>query len=879
MKRHVTRDREAASFWRNEGNTVMRSQRFLFITALALPVVGGLVSATAGQSGAPKRTAGAGVKSAGNGQKPSAPARPVALVSYREEVEPIFKSTCGSCHSAEKHSSGFVVETPDAVFKGGAHFGTKIVVPGKPTESVLLAYLRGTKQPRMPLNSEPLAAEKLKTVETWIAQGAKIDAVKLGFPYTAPVARTIPHVKNAAWVKNPVDAFILAKLESKGLKPAPPAAKFTLLRRVYADLIGEPPTPHEADAFLTDTDPKAYEKLVDRLLADPRYGERWARHWLDLVRYAETHGFENDGARPHAWRYRDYVIRAFNSDKPYDRFVKEQIGGDELYPKDADAITATGFARLGPWDELSTDHPQRWQDYLNDVTDTTGSVVLGLTVGCARCHDHKYDRISQADYYRLQSFYAGTKWVETRLPDGSDDPTYTQKTAAPKTRLDAARKQLHDLRESHRSMALAEKQKQARNGEKVTAIKDDEIDRFLKDADRESRNRIEDEIRGLESQIAPYEPIAEAISEDNRAGVTQHLLLRGNLATPGPEVKPGFVAALVGGDVKPADITPPTTGNTSGRRAALANWLGSHDNPMTARVMVNRLWQHHFGTGIVASPSDFGRNGDRPSHPELLDWLAIQFMDQGWSLKKIHRLMLLSNTYQMSSKLDPAAAKVDPYNALLWRMNRIRLEGEPLRDSILAVSGRLNPAMGGPSVYPKVSDEVLSTGSTHKWGSSSEQDGLRRTVYVFQRRSLVLPIVEAFDGADMTNTCPRRAATTIAPQALALFNGDFTRTEARFFAERVAKEAGDDRSRQIERAYKIALCRLPTAAQKQAALDFLTRQTQLHLHPNQQANAGPGLQQAGLAAPDDKAEKEAVRAALADFCHVLINTNEFIYLD
>jgi mono/diheme cytochrome c family protein len=849
----------------------MRRHRILFAFALAVPVVGGLSAATAGQSELHKKT--------GVASKTTAAAKPVALVSYRDEVEPIFKSTCGSCHSSDKHSSGFVVETPEALFKGGAHFGAKIVVPGKPAESVLLAYLHGTKQPRMPLNSEPLAADKLKTIETWIAQGAKIDSIKLGYPYTAPVAHAIPHVKNSAWVKNPVDSFILAKLESKGLKPAPPAPKYTLLRRVYADLIGEPPTPEEADAFLKDTDPKAYEKLVDRLLADPRYGERWARHWLDLVRYAETHGFENDGARPHAWRYRDYVIRAFNEDKPYDRFIKEQIGGDELYPKDADAITATGFARLGPWDELSTDHPQRWQDYLNDVTDTTGSVVLGLTVGCARCHNHKYDRITQADYYRLQSFYAGTKWVDTRLPNGSDNPAYTQKTAPARARLDVLQKQLSDLRTSHRAMAIAEKQKQAKNGAVVTTIKDDEIDRYLKDDAKDQRNKLENEIRSLEGQIAPYEPVAEAVSEDNPAGVTQHILLRGNLLTPGPEVKPGFVAALVGGEEKPADITPPATGNTSGRRAALANWLGSRDNPMTARVMVNRIWQHHFGKGIVASPSDFGRNGDRPSHPELLDWLAIQFMDQGWSVKKMHRLLLLSNTYQMSSKLDPIAVKVDPYDALLWRMNRIRLEGEPLRDSILAVSGRLNPTQGGPSVYPKVSDEVLSTGSTHKWGSSSEADGLRRTIYVFQRRSLVLPIVEAFDGADMTNTCPRRSATTIAPQALALFNGDFSRTESKFFADRVIKEAGDDRGKQIERAYQIALCRLPTAVQKQAALDFLTRQAQLHLDTTHQANNAPTVQQAGLTTPDAKTQQEAAHAALADFCHVLINTNEFIYLD
>ncbi len=852
-------------------NTLKRSLRTLTMSAIALAVVGVGTAVSAGQS-SPHR------KPSVNSAAPKAgeSAKSVALVSYREDVEPIFKSTCGSCHSIDKHSSGFAIENPEALFKGGTRFGTKAIHSGSPADSALIAMLHGTKQPQMPLNGPPLDPVKLKTIETWIAQGAKVDAVKLGWPYTAPIVHVPPHVRNSAWAKTPIDAFLLAKLDAKGLKPASPAPKSALLRRVYADLIGEPPTPEEADAFLNNSSPRAYETLVDRLLADPRYGERWGRHWLDLVRFAETHGFENDGARPRAWHYRDYVIRSFNTDKPYNLFLKEQIAGDELFPNDADAITATGFARLGPWDELSTDHPQRWQDYLNDVTDTTGSVVLGLTVGCARCHNHKYDRITQADYYRLQGFYVSTKWTETRLP--ANDP-YASQTAASRAKLEGLRKQLADLRQSHRASALLEKQKAAKSGEIISSIRDEEIDRYLKNADRDRRNQLESDIRGLEGQIAPYEPVAEAISEDDRDGKPQHLLLRGNLLTPGPEVKPGFIAALCGGVEKPAEALPPANGHTSGRRSALANWLGNRDNPMTARVMVNRLWQHHFGRGIVASTSDFGRNGDKPSHPELLDWLAMQFMDGGWSIKKMQRMMVLSNAYRMSTQFDRVASKADPNNTLLWRMNRIRLEGEPLRDSILAVSGRLNPTMGGPSVFPKVSDEVLSTGSTHKWGVSSEADGLRRTIYVFQRRSLVLPIVEVFDGADMTNTCPRRASTTIAPQALALFNGEFTRTEARYFSERVRKDAGNDRDKQIERAYKIALCRRPSAEQRLTALSFLTRQTELHLMSRHQANGGTGTRQADFKAPDPKAMLEAENAALADFCHVLINTNEFIYLD
>ena len=347
--------------------------------------------------------------------------------------------------------------------------------------------------------------------------------------------------------------------------------------------------------------------------------------------------------------------------------------------------------------------------------------------------------------------------------------------------------------------------------------------------------------------------MAEAINDSGKTAPAAHLLLRGSLATPGPEVQPGFIAALCPGGEKPAEIAPPARLNSTGRRSALANWIGSADNPMTARVLVNRLWQHHFGRGLVGTPSDFGKNGDKVTHPALLDWLALRFVKDGWSLKKLHKLMLLSATYQQSTAADAKAAKADPDNRLLWRMNRIRLEGEALRDSILAVGGRLNPQMGGPSVYPKVSDEVLSTGSTHKWGNSPEDQRLRRSIYVFQRRSLALPIVEVFDGADMNNTCPRRATTTIAPQALAMFNGEFTQTESRFFAERVLRGAGDDRDRQIDLAYRIALCRPPTARQRMLATAFLTRQTALH----------GGLE----------------KAALAELCHVLLNTNEFLYLD
>jgi hypothetical protein len=728
---------------------------------------------------------------------------------------------------------------------------------------------------------------------TRVDPAAKVDRLPAGWPYTPPAAAAVPKVKRAGWCRNPVDHFILAALEARGLNPSPPAGKVTLLRRVYLDLVGMPPTPAEADAFLQDPAPDAYEQLVDRLLADPRYGERWARHWLDLVRYADSDGFEYDKVRPHAWRYRDYVIRSLNEDKPYDRFLKEQLAGDELYPGDPDALVATGFARLGPWDEATSENnnpvyvAQRWQDYLNDVTDTTGSVMLGLTVGCARCHDHKYDRLTQVDYYRLQAFFAATSRTEETLPnDGNDPPTLRQKAAAADRHLQTLRQQLETLRERHRAAVLAEKQKSAKPGEKLVAT-DEEVAASIKRTDGEVSQKLEDQIREGSSVLALYQPVADVAVDDGREAPKTHLLQRGELQTPGPEVSPGFIASLCEGSAATPPISPPPGGKSTGRRTALANWIASRANPMTARVMVNRLWQHHFGRGLLGTPSDFGRNGERPSHPELLDWLAVTFARgaggnwapgslepsapdlplarRPWSLKALHRLMLLSSTYRQSTRLDPVAAKADPENRLLWRMNSLRLEGEALRDSILAVSGRLARGEGGPGVYPPLSAEVVSTSVFQTWGDSPEEEARRRSIYVFQRRTLMLPLIEAFDGAAMANTCPRRAVTTIAPQALALLNDAFSRSEARGFAERVLTEAGADPARQVEHAYRLALVRQPTATETAEAREFLARQAALSLK--------------GKTGPDDGERRSAAVAALADFCLALINCNEFLYLE
>ncbi|MDX1933404.1 MAG: PSD1 and planctomycete cytochrome C domain-containing protein [Capsulimonadales bacterium] len=768
-------------------------------------------------------------------------------VSYQETVAPLLRIHCSGCHTKTSAAGGLSLDTPDVLRNGGTKFGRKIVVPGKPAASALVGYLRGTHQPQMPMGGHPLTEAQIRTVERWIAEGATIDAEKLEWPYV-PIARVTPPAV-AGNVSHPIDRFVLAKLRAKGLTPAPPAPKVALIRRLYLDLVGMPPTPQETDAFFADTSPNAYENLVDRLLADPRFGERWARHWLDLVRFAETHGFEADNIRARAWRYRDYVIRAFNVDKPYDRFLQEQVAGDELFPKDPDAWIATGFLRLGSYDELSTDPPGRRQETLNDATDTLSSAVLGMTVGCARCHDHKYDRISQRDYYRLQAFFVNTEWREQSLPGEVDPPAVIEE----RDRARQERKAAEEALDRFRAEVRTAMQKADAN--------DEAIDKWLSDASRKDRKETWDGLRAKRDDVVrrlhPIDAVAETVTDRNAEPPKHHVLVRGNLTTPGEAITPGFIAAFSGGKEQEAVFAKPEDGRTSGARSALAAWLTSPRNPMTARVIVNRLWQHHFGVGLVGTPSDFGVNSEKTAYPELVDYLAGELIRRKWSLKAIHRLILTSATYRQSAMPTAKAKAVDPANRLFRSQNRQRLEAEAIRDSVLSVSGGLNPERGGPSIYPALSAEVLSTGSTRKWGSSPEDQQRRRTIYVFQRRSLALPIAEVFDGPDMVNSCPRRNTTTIAPQALALFNGEFVWNESRRFADRLLAEEATTATR-ITRAYRTALVRRPTDEELRQATLFLERKRRLHQEEGQSA---------------------AERMAWADLCHVLFNTNEFVYAD
>jgi hypothetical protein len=665
-----------------------------------------------------------------------------------------------------------------------------------------------------------------------------------------PARPPLPAVRDRAWPRNAVDHFVLARLEAAGLAPTAPASRTILIRRVTFDLVGLPPTPREIDAFVNDPAPDAYERLIDRLLASPRYGERWGRHWLDVARFAESNGYEFDEIRPDAWRYRDYVVRAFNDDRPYDRFVREQLAGDELFPDDPAALVATGFNLLGPDMTDAADQAQRRQNTLNDMTDTAGLAFLGLTLACARCHDHKFEPLPQTDYYRFQAFFtpatfrrdlpiAGREQRATHAKAQREYASLIKPTQDALARLEEPyRKRLYEgqfakladeARAAHETPPERRTAKQKELVEKTArllVVSPQAVAAALSPDDRARHAELTAQLKQFDDRKPVPLPVAMGLQDAATAPKT-FVLERGELSQRGDEVQPGF----------PVILGPEARGGTS-RRAELARWLTSPDNPLTARVLVNRLWQHHFGRGLVATPNDFGLRGERPTHPELLDWLATEFVARGWSLKRMHRLMLLSATYQQSTAVSPAARRVDPDNHLLSHMNRLRLEGEIIRDGLLAVSGRLNAAMGGPGVFPPVPAEAAQT-----WKASPDpRDHVRRSVYVFARRNLRFPFLEAFDLPDSSLSCPKRERSTTATQALALLNAADVNEAAKALAARVTAEAKTEEER-IALAYRLALGRLPTATETKLAREFLAQ------------------------------------SPLSELCRALFNVNEFVYLD
>ncbi len=770
-------------------------------------------------------------------------------VDFARDVQPIFKSTCYQCHGPDKQKGKLRLDAKTIALHGGK--SGKSIVPGNAQQSELLKRITSKDDDeRMPQDREALTAEQIAVIRAWIEQGANwpdeasaADAkIERHWALIAPKRVEPPSVAKTDWARNDIDRFILARLEKENISPSPEATKIQLLRRLSLDLIGLPPPPTELEAFVDDPSPDAYEKQVERLLASPHYGERWARHWLDLARYAESEGFKADETRPDAWRYRDYVIDSFNSDKPYDRFIKEQIAGDELWPADPAARVATGFNRHYPDESNARNLLQRRQEILNDITDTTGAVFLGMTFACARCHNHKYDEIAQADYYRLQAFFANVRADDRMIllpPDKYKE--YQAKLAVWEEKTKSIRAEMAKIEEPKRRALLKDyfdkypkevqtalnKKPQERTPlewhyyYKAMLYMDPASHQFLADADNAAKalkgdaKKRYDELKAELDQfkdIYPGDlPVGTGLVDVGRDCPPTYILRKGVYDAPAQEVQPEFPAALAG-DTKPS-IKP--LENSTGRRTALAEWLASPGNPQTARVMVNRIWHHHFGKGIVGTPSDFGVQGDRPTHPELLDYLATEFVKNGWSIKAMHRLIVNSATYRQSAGYDPIAAKIDPEDRLLWRYPRHRLEGEVIRDSALAAAGLLNPKMGGPSIFPEVPAGMESRGGWHVNDDASERN--RRSVYVFVRRNTRYPMFEAFDMPDTHESCGRRYNTITPIQALSLLNDRMTMDWAKAFAGKVIAAAGDDEQKQIETAYQMAFDRKPTHGDEQGA--------------------------------------------------------------
>ena len=651
-----------------------------------------------------------------------------------------------------------------------------------------------------------------------------------------------------------IDHLLQVRLRQAGLQSSPPATPREQVRRAYLDLWGLPPSPEVVTEFERHPTDAAWVALIDRLLESPHYGERWGRHWLDLVRYAESNGYERDGPKPHAWRYRDYVIDSFNSDKPYDQFVREQLAGDELAeaalqseltltPKWRASLIATGFYRLHIWDDEPDDTAAAEFDDLDDMLSTTSTAFLGLSVGCARCHDHKFDPISQADYYSLLGFLRNIDGYGQQHTGGGGRGT--GKITRP----------LATVSESSRWYS----QREARLNELRQ--------RASQASGTEAKQSAEARLKQAEAETPPFD-FALAVAENGPKPRPTRILLRGNVQTPGAEVPPAFPGIFAQPTPTPPDRSNEAT--STGRRRQLAEWMSDPRNPLTARVIANRVWQHHFGAGLVPTPDDFGVTGLPPSHPELLDHLASELVRQGWHLKALHRQIMTSRAYRMSSQARFARARHrDDANHLVWRQNLRRLDAEAIRDSVLTISGRLNPTRGGPSVFPTLPAEVHTTQDSagKGWQDSPLPEQDRRSIYLVVKRALKVPLLECFDAANGTSSIGQRTRTTVAPQALTLLNDPWIQIQAKAFANRVTREAGTDRDRQIERAFALALQRLPTRAEAKAARNLLQDQAAL-------VKTDPKINQQGE--PPTAAHRDAQQSALVSLCRGLLNVNEVL---
>jgi hypothetical protein len=817
-------------------------------------------------------------------------------IDFVRQIQPLLKKHCYQCHGPNVQEAGLRLDVKRRALAGGE--SGKVVVPGSASKSQLFKLISANEMPP-PEEAAPLAEPAVALIRAWIDAGAVwpdgVDPVTKDTKLWSfePVRRpTVPSVEQTNWVANPIDAFVLDKLEAAGMKPAPPVEPRAWIRRASFDLLGLPPTPEEVGRFESITNQGSkIAREVDRLIASPRYGERWARHWLDLVRYADSNGYETDFDKPMAWKYRDYIIRALNDATPYDRFILEQLAGDELDGAASETVIATGFYRVGLWDaergasaQPSEKVAERFNE-LDDMVSTTTQVFLGLTLGCARCHDHKFDPLTSRDYYSLVSVFSPLtrprkgrteltrpavppremeEWNEAdarvaKLRDrikSLESPLRAGLVNSGETKLPAdavaALKTAPDHRNEQQKQ-LVQRFASSLDREVTAALRKKELaEKFVSEHDLRQISDARSEIARLESQF-DY-PQGYFLFEPPGTVPVTHLLKRGNPKQPGAVVHPA-VPVAVG---KQAGQEPPTfdapDSFTSRRRISLARWIADPDNPLTARVLVNRVWQYHFGQALVHTPSDFGRQGATPTHPELLDWLAHWFVhDADWSLKKLHRLIMTSNTYGMSKRRHDRFAEIDPDNELLWRFPYRRLEVESIRDSMLTVSGQLNGPLYGPAMFPHIPADARESGydPSKVWRDFDERDASRRSIYAYVKRTLVVPFFDTLDFCDTTHSAERRDITTVAPQALELLNGEFVNRQARHFADRLIRKTGDDIEQQIDRAYWLALGRSPTTAEQQALMAFWS---------------------------DERVELSD-RDALAQVCRVIFNLNEFVYTD
>jgi hypothetical protein len=820
---------------------------------------------------------------------------------FVKHVRPLLREKCGGCHGPALQSNGLNLNNREALLMGGKR--GPAIVPGDASHSLIVSAIEQDGALKMPPGGK-LPAASVAAVRRWIELGApwveeapSMPAWKLA-PADVWEFQPLAHTAVPAGGGSPIDALIAAKLREKKLTPAPRADRATLLRRATFDLIGMAPTSDEMRDFLHDPapDPQAFRKVVERLLASPHYGERWGRHWLDVVRYADSGGYSNDFERPNAWRYRDYVIRSFNADKPYNEFAREQLAGDEIDAKDPEKLVATGFLRMGPWEHtgmsVAAETRQAW---LDDVTHTTAATFLGLTMECARCHDHKFDPLPTKDYYRLQAIFAATEFAERPAPflPGESRPDF-----------EAGRERMAKLLKMNDEKIasfdeLAKQRLMAKKGVKsIDEIPEAEVQKAVKSKEfitpaEFEREKIYNKRRELYTRSSQrYD--AKAYSVKDGADAETFILPVGNLKTPGEKVTPGVLNAVYVYD-RAAHAEVPAA--TSGRRLALANWIANPQNPLTARVMVNRIWAWHFGRGIAANPNNLGKMGEKPTHPELLDWLADYFIAHNWSIKEMHRLIMLSDAYQRAA----GQVEQDPDNRWLSHFSPRRLEAEELRDVILETAGELSAGAGGPGTFPEINEDVarqpqqiMGSLMPAYRASATKGERHRRTIYTFQKRNMIDPFLDVFNGASLNESTEKRGATTVPTQVFALFNSAFVHDMALAFAARVEKAGGDP----IETAYRYALNRAPRDAEKTQVRGFLAKMTAEYrdapapprpdrkplvrsitseLTGNEvkvEEDVDPVAYEENLQAADVRPQTRA----LADLALVLFNSNEFAYV-